>query len=167
MRLVDIVPPQILGWGATKMPLLCSNLFNQYQFISCKGRIFRRFDVIQNLLRTGSSSQHTGHDTVVQNPGQHHLRQGLASPSCQIAQCPNLANPLPSFSVTSFISSLYLASKQSEIYFRKIRSRTTDLYSEASKLPRRTQAASQICFSKPMSLVLFIITCKNPIHIGK
>src|SRR5699024_6521926 len=40
------------------------------------------------------------------------------------------------------------------MYFKKISPSTTDLYSDASILPRSTHAASQICFSKPISLVL-------------
>ena len=44
--------------------------------------------------------------------------------------------------------------EQSEMYFRKISPRTTDLYSDASIFPRKTQAASQICFSKPILLVV-------------
>ena len=43
-----------------------------------------------------------------------------------------------------------------EIYFKKISPKTTDLYSEASILPRSTQAASQICFSNPILTVGFL-----------
>lgn len=39
------------------------------------------------------------------------------------------------------------------MYFRNINPSTTDLYSDASMLPRRTQAASPIYFSKPILLV--------------
>ena len=46
------------------------------------------------------------------------------------------------------------SSKRSEMYFKKIRPSTTDLYSDASMLPRNTHAASQICFSNPMPAVL-------------
>ena len=68
------------------------------------------------------------------------------------------SNPSPSSS-----SSLYFASKRSEMYFKKINPRTTDLYSDASMFPRRTQAASQICFSKPILLVLPAIVF-SPLH---
>ena len=67
------------------------------------------------------------------------------------ARYSSLSSSNPSPSATS---SSYLASKRSEIYFRKISPRTTDLYSEASILPRKTQAASHICFSKPMVLLV-------------
>jgi len=49
------------------------------------------------------------------------------------------------------------------MYFKKINPRTTDLYSDASMFPRRTQAASQICFSKPILLVLPAIVF-SPLH---
>ena len=43
----------------------------------------------------------------------------------------------------------------SKMYFKKIKPRTTCLYSEASILPLSTSAALQICFSKPTSAVFF------------
>ena len=46
-------------------------------------------------------------------------------------------------------SSACLASKASEMYLRKIRPRTTCLYSAASMLLRRASAAAQSCASKP------------------
>ena len=48
---------------------------------------------------------------------------------------------------------MFLKMKIREIYFKKIRPSTTDLYSDASMLPRKTHAASQICFSNPMPAV--------------
>ena len=45
--------------------------------------------------------------------------------------------------------------KLSEIYFKNISPSTTLLYSDASMLPRSTQAASQISFSKPIFAVVF------------
>ena len=62
----------------------------------------------------------------------------------------SLSSSKPSPSATS---SLYFVSKRSDMYFKKIRPSTTDLYSDASMFPRSTQAASQICFSKPILLV--------------
>ena len=58
------------------------------------------------------------------------------------------SNPSPSST-----SPWYLSSNLSEIYFKKINPRTTFLYSDASILPRSTQAASHICFSNPISAV--------------
>ena len=64
----------------------------------------------------------------------------------------SISSSKPSPSATN---SLCFSSKRSDIYFRKIRPKTTFLYSDASMLPRRTQAASHICFSNPMSAVFF------------
>ena len=62
----------------------------------------------------------------------------------------------------SSTNSLYFPSKRSEIYFRKINPRTTFLYSDASIFPRNTQAASQICFSKPISAVFLAAIFSPP-----
>lgn len=94
MRFVDIVPLWILGWGAVKSAPLCGDFFDQRQFICCKACVLRRFDVIQDLLRAGGPGQYTGHDAVVQNPSQRHLRQGLAALGRQIVQCPDLVHPV-------------------------------------------------------------------------
>ena len=69
----------------------------------------------------------------------------------------SLSSSKPSPSSTS---SLYLASKRSEMYFRKISPRTTDLYSEASRFPRSKSAAFHISFSKPISAVLFFFAIR-------
>lgn len=44
--------------------------------------------------------------------------------------------------------------KTVDMYLEKINPSTRDMSSEAFILPRRTQAASHICFSKPILLVL-------------
>ena len=64
----------------------------------------------------------------------------------------SMSSSKPSPSATS---SQCFSSKRSEIYLRKISPSTTFLYSEASIFPRNTHAASHICFSKPMSAVVF------------
>ena len=60
---------------------------------------------------------------------------------------------------SSFKSSLYLSSNLSDKYFKKIKPNTTCLYSAASIEPLSSSAASQICFSNPIS-ELFSFTIK-------
>jgi len=55
----------------------------------------------------------------------------------------------------SAASRVWCSSNASEMYFRKMRPRTTCLYSAASMLDRSASAASHRCFSKPSTAPLF------------
>ena len=68
--------------------------FDQCQFVESEVRIFRRFDVIKDLLQAGSFHQHTDHDAITQDLGQRHLRQGLNAPCCQVVQRSDLVQLL-------------------------------------------------------------------------
>lgn len=78
------------------------------------------------------------------------------------ARYASLSSSKPSPTATS---SLNLRSNALEIYLRKINPTITFLYSAAGICPHRTQAASQICFSKPM----FALFCRSspcpPVYI--
>lgn len=57
------------------------------QFVSSKSRVPRRLDIVQYLLRTGRACQDTGDDTVVKDPAQCHLGQGLTTLGSQSLSC--------------------------------------------------------------------------------
>ena len=81
-----------MGLRRNIISLCC--FFDQCQFVESEVRIFRRFDVIKDLLQAGSFHQHTDHDAITQDLGQRHLRQGLTALDRQIVQRLDLVHPL-------------------------------------------------------------------------